>query len=160
MIAKIRMPKLSANIDEATITAWLKNEGDSVRKEEFIAEITTDKTAFEFESPRAGILRRIVAPVKSNIPVHYVIALIGSASDPLPDVDPENKALMTEHRARAETSRKAQPKKRPGGPRARVRATPAARRLARELGIDLTDVAASGDSEIVSEEMVRAAATP
>ncbi|MDA0321211.1 MAG: E3 binding domain-containing protein [Verrucomicrobia bacterium] len=160
MIAKIRMPKLSANIEEATITAWLKNEGDKVRKEEPIAEVTTDKTAFEFESPKAGTLRRIVAPVKSNVPVHYVIALIGSASDPLPDVDPENKTLMTEHRARAETSRKTQPKKRSSGPRARVRATPAARRLARELGIDLTDVAAAGDSEIVSEEMVRTAAKP
>jgi pyruvate dehydrogenase E2 component (dihydrolipoamide acetyltransferase) len=158
MITKVRNPKLSANIEEAMITAWLKEEGDKIRKGEPIAEITTDKTAFEFESPRAGTLRRIVAPVKSTIPVNYVIALIGGASDPLPDVDPENGKLMDAHRARVKTLRKAKPGKQTGSARIRVRATPAARRLARELGVDLAKIQAAGGPDVVSEEMVRKAA--
>lgn len=157
MITRVRSPKVSANIEEETITAWFKKEGDTLHKGEALAEITTDKTAVEMEAPRTGVLRRILVPAKSTVPVGYVIALIGGKNDPLPDVEDENRRLMDQHRA-ATTGRGggARSKRRSG--RTRVRATPAARRLARELEVDLAALQSQRGVEVVSEEMVREAA--
>ena len=101
MIRKVRVPKLSANVDEVTLTAWLRKEGDTVRKGDDIVELTTDKAAFEIESPCSGILRKTLAPKKSVLPIGYVFALVGAKDDPLPDVEPANRKLMEEFRRAA-----------------------------------------------------------
>lgn len=156
MIRKIVIPTLSTNVEEASITEWLKKEGDPVLKGEPIAELTTDKAAFEFESPCSGVLRKILARKKSTIPVGYVMALIGGPADPLPDVTEANRKLLDQHRQAAG-------RKKPGSGqsalaasgKAMVRATPAARRLARERRLDLAAVQRSAKADVVTEEMVR-----
>jgi len=153
MIRKIVIPTLSTNVEEATITAWLKKEGDTVRKTEPIVELTTDKAAFELESPCSGVLRRILAGKKSTVPVGYVIALIGGQDDALPDVAEANQRLLNKHRQAAKA--RPAPARRAAGPRAVVRATPAARRLAKECRADLAAVQTEVNAEIVTEEMVR-----
>lgn len=158
MITKFRVPQMSANVTEATVTAWSAEEGAKLRKGQALLELTTDKTAFEVEAPRGGVLRRIVAPVKSIVPVGYVLALIGPAGDALPDVEAENADLMKKHRARAGGARATRPAaaaKGRGPTRRAVRATPAARRLARDLGVDLADVQKQVGAEVVNEDMVR-----
>ena len=153
MLTRVKVPKLSANIQEVVITGWLKQEGDAVRKGEPIVEMTTEKAAFEFESPRNGILRKILAARKSALPVGYVFALVGGKGDPLPDLAATNAKLLARHRQTAVARPRAAA--RPGTPRKRVRATPAARRLARELKIDLADLKNSVTTDVITEDTVR-----
>jgi pyruvate/2-oxoglutarate dehydrogenase complex dihydrolipoamide acyltransferase (E2) component len=160
MSAKIKIPKVSANIDEVTVTRWLKKTGEPVRKGEPIAELTTDKAAFDLEAPANGILRAILAPPKSVLPIGYVIGLIGAPDETLPDVAAANRKRLTAHRAQAappDGAPRAAARKEPApatGPG--VRATPAARRLARQKGADLEKVARRHAGPVINEEAVLA----
>ncbi len=156
MIRKIAIPKVDANMEEATIGRWLKREGEPVRRGEPLVELITDKAVFEYESPASGILRKIVAPPKSVLPVRYVIALVGDATGPLPEVDEGNRRLIRDRLAGGPdgSGEGAAAAKGPDAP-GRVRATPAARRLAREIGVDIGAVRAKSGCEPVTEEMVR-----
>jgi len=69
VVENVRIPQVSANIDEVAVTAWLRREGDRVRKGEALVELTTDKACIEHPAPRTGVLRRILAPEKSLLPV-------------------------------------------------------------------------------------------
>lgn len=154
MIARVKMPKLSENDEEQTVTAWLKKEGDTVLKGEPLATVTTSKAAFELESPKAGLVRAILAPANSSVPIGFVIALVGPADEPLPDVAAGNRKLMA-----ARTVRTAPAAGAPGAAAAAarpgaLRATPAARRLARERGVDLARVQARFNLEVVTEAAV------
>ena len=153
MIRKLTIPKLSTNVDEATVTAWIKREGDLIRKGEPIAELTTDKAAFEYESPCSGTLRRILAQRKSTIPVGYIIALIGDAADLLPDVAEANRRLMEKHRQAGGRKRPLAVARAAGAAKPVIRETPAARRLAREFEIDLATIETKAD--VITEEMVK-----
>lgn len=144
------MPKLSANVEEQTVTAWLKQEGESVHRGEALAEITTSKACFELESPANGILKRIFAPENSVLPVGYVAAVIGEETDGVPDVEPENRSLLDRMRG---TVRKPQDVGK--RVRERVRATPAARRLARRHAVSLADVQAACETTVIHEHHVR-----
>jgi pyruvate dehydrogenase E2 component (dihydrolipoamide acetyltransferase) len=155
VIARVRLPKVSANVDEETVTAWLKQEGDPVARGEPLLEVTTDKVCIEVESPRDGVLRKILAEEKSVLPVGYVIALIGDESDSLPDVAAENSMLLEKSRQLA--GRRATSGRRGGvrGRRKRVRATPAARRMAREQGLDLAKLAAEISPGVITRSVLK-----
>lgn len=155
MVRKVRIPKLSANIVEVAVTAWLKNENDSIRKGEPLVELTTDKAVIEFESPCSGVVRSILAKTKSTLPVGYVIALVGGKTDPLPDVSAENEQVVAQQHQSAQTRRRTRGVTQAQAGRRRVRATPAARRLARELGVELTELQDMASGETISEQMVR-----
>lgn len=155
MITKIDIPKVSANVEEETVTAWLKKEGDQVQKGEPIAELTTDKASFDLEAPRPGVLRKILAREKSVLPVGYVIALLGDDKEPLPDVSGSNRKLLDTHRQRLRRKPARSGGKAGKRRRSSVRATPAARRLAREMDVDLEAVQKAGNVEVVTEELVR-----
>ncbi len=153
MIHKLELPKISANVESETLTAWFKQEGDHVREGDPLVEVTTEKACVEVESPCSGILRKVLAEEKSVLPVGYVVAIIcDNLEEPLPDVSAENEALMEKLRSSAGRKRR----KRAGrsrGRKERIRATPAARRRARELGVDLSSVRSEG-VEVVTESMV------
>lgn len=153
MVAKFRFPKASANVENATLTAWLKREGETVAEGEIVAEITTDKGVIEVEAPVSGTLLEIVAPEGSVLPVGYIMALVGDPAEEIPDVGEENRRILDE------AAELAGGPARGGGarqPRTRIRATPAARRLAREHGVDLARLAAQRGAESVDEDMVQA----
>lgn len=138
----IKIEQWSENLEEATVGLWLKNEGDSVQVGEPVVEIITDKVTFEWEAEEAGVLRRIVAPEKSVVPVGYCIGIIGAPNEELPDVDAENSRLMSAGRELAVEPRPVVRKAGLGRIK-KVRAVPAARRIARERGVDLAKVAQS-----------------
>jgi len=133
----LRIPKASENLETATVGKWLKREGDPVQPGEPIVEILTDKADFELEAEEAGLLRRIVAVEKSSVPVGYIVGIVAGSDEPLPDVDAENSQLTAP--AAAQPAAKAAA---PSFMRKKVAATPAARRIAREHGLDLAAVAA------------------
>ncbi|HIE52909.1 MAG TPA: hypothetical protein EYP85_14240 [Armatimonadetes bacterium] len=159
MITRIQIQKLDANIEEVTIGEWLKAEGERVEVGDPLVEIITDKATFELEAEVAGVLRQIVAPRNSVVPVGYIIGVIGDPEDDLPEVEAENQALLA---VLAEQQKiEAVGPARPLGPLrswrpSRVRATPAARRLAREHGLDLAQIPPSSGEGIIHEKDVEA----
>jgi pyruvate/2-oxoglutarate dehydrogenase complex dihydrolipoamide acyltransferase (E2) component len=175
MIHKITLPKFDANITEATVGAWRRKEGDPVRQGDVLVDLITDKANVELTSETDGVLRKIVACEKSQVPLGYVVALVGEPDDELPDVSAENRRRMEEYLASVTGKTVSAPPAAEGTEKgtgalkaglqsrfpvpfspARVRATPRARRLAREHGIDLVRVQKNTGVDVVTEKEVQA----
>ncbi|MBL7697172.1 MAG: hypothetical protein JNK79_03410 [Chitinophagaceae bacterium] len=77
MSTQIRMPKFGETMEEGTIVAWKKQVGESVTDGEVIAEVDTDKSTLEIESPVTGKLLQILVNVNQTVPVNTPIAVIG-----------------------------------------------------------------------------------
>lgn len=80
---EVRMPQFGLTMDEGPISNWLRTEGDSVEAGDVLYDVETDKLTNEVASECAGVLRAIVAPVGEDVPVLGLLALIGSADEPL-----------------------------------------------------------------------------
>jgi len=164
MITRIRIPQAFENMEEATIGKWLKREGDLLRNGEPLCELITEKTTFDLPVEHLSqpeYLRRIVAPEKSIVPVGYIIAIAGDGHDVLPDVETENEALLqikstsVREAIVAEPVAAIAPPTRTATPTGtRLRATPAARRVAKERGIDLEELAQKLGGKVITEEDV------
>ncbi len=134
MAEEVVLPQWGMNMREGTLVRWLKAEGDVVSEGDPLAEIETDKIESELESPVSGVLRRVLVPEGETIPVFTTIALIGSADEELAAVTPPRPDAAAPVAASAPTP----------GAAVTVQVVPAARRLAGERGIPLTDVTGSG----------------
>jgi len=147
----ITFPKLGANVIEGAVGVWRKREGDCVRAGEPLVEMITSKATFEIESPVDGVLCRILAPAKSNVPVGYILGIVGAQDEELPDPTAENEQLVAALRAGAlegdPSSYSPMPEK--------IRATPGARRLAKELGVELAEIRLTSAQEVITESDVR-----
>ena len=161
MATSIVMPQLGYDMREGTIVRWLKEEGEDVTRGEIIAEIETDKAVVEFSPTTGGVLRRIVAGAGDIVPVGQLIAVIGDADEALPDelVAPTSPvaaaAAVPATPAPAPTPVAESP---PAAPEGEVRASPIARRLAREKGVNLANLTGSGPGGRIVEADVLAAA--
>jgi pyruvate dehydrogenase E2 component (dihydrolipoamide acetyltransferase) len=152
MATEVRLPQAGMGMTDGTVMAWLKDVGDEVRQGECIAEVEAAKTTVEIEAPCDGILTRILAPAGTLVPVREIMALIVSPGEPAgqPPAEPAGEAS-------AEPPDPASARSRPAPPEAgEVQVVPAARRLAREHGIALTDVPGSGPGGRITEADVRA----
>ena len=157
MATTVVMPQMGFDMQEGTIVRWLKQEGDEVSRGEPIAEIETDKAIVEMEAFASGVLLKTVVGEGQTVPVGQTIAVIGSPGEPLPDLG-EAPAPLTETEApteapadveeavAAEVSAAAE----------QVRASPLARRLAEEKGIDLARVNGSGPGGRITRDDVLA----
>ena len=99
MATEVLLSQLGYDMAEGTVVQWLKNEGDHVAQGEPIVEIETDKVTVEIEAETSGILRRVVAPEGSTIPTGQVLAYIGTADEPIPDVATPRAELVTPAKA-------------------------------------------------------------
>jgi pyruvate dehydrogenase E2 component (dihydrolipoamide acetyltransferase) len=151
MATQITMPQMGFDMTEGTIAAWLKKEGDPVTKGEPIAEIETDKTTIQIESFASGVLRRIVAPAGQKVPVGQVIGIIAEPGEPLDE--PTQAAPRPTEPPPAPT---AIPVAAPAANTGRVIATPVARRLAEQYGVDLRLVKGSGPEGRITKADVEA----
>lgn len=84
---EVKLPQMGQSVEEASIVQWLKAEGDKVERGEPIVSIQTDKAEIECESPAAGVVRKILLEPDVSVPVLTVIALVGEADEPLPDLE-------------------------------------------------------------------------
>ncbi len=154
MPVEIIMPKWGHTMEEGTITRWLKKEGDRVEKGEELFEVETEKITNVVEAAGAGILFQILVPAGSTAAVGAVVAVLAE-----PGTEPERRLEgiepvppQVEKGAEAESLRPAAAVvQEPGG---FVRATPAARRLAKEMGIDLAGLAGTGPEGRITEKDV------
>ena len=161
MATVVRMPKLSYQMDQGTIVRWHKEEGDPVKKGEVLLELETDKAVFEFESPEAGVLRKVLGEPDTPIPVQQAIAVLTETADEALDLESlDLKAPEAGPVAGPSASAPATPAPAPGprGRKGAPRSSPASRRLARELGVDLSQVTGTGPGGRIVEADVKVAA--
>ena len=157
MATSIVMPQLGYDMREGTVVRWIKQEGDDVVANEVIAEIETDKAVVEFKPTTGGVLRRIVAGEGEAVPVGELIAVIGDADEALPD-DLAGPAPAASPAEPAATPSAPPAPVAAAAPAGEVRASPIARRLARERGVDLAGVTGTGPGGRIVEADVLAAA--
>lgn len=161
------MPKLGMAMEEGTIVTWLKREGDQVEAGDPLLVIETEKVNMEVEAAASGILLRITRAEGQTVPVTETIGWIGQAGEELPEGEPSATAgeqAPARPDAQPADPGSEQPSGQPYGQAqpdlpGRVPATPAARRLAREKGVDLGSVAPSGGSGEVRLRDVEALAS-
>src|SRR2546421_169125 len=164
MAVDVVMPRLSDSMEEGTILQWLKSVGDEIKRGDELVEIETDKANMTYEATDEGVLIEIVAEEGDTLPIGEVIARIGAAGE--------------EAAGRDGAARKAEPKQEPGPARApaatvrreqrpssvepdgdgRVKASPIARRMARDLNVDLAGLHGSGPGGRIVKADVEAAA--
>ena len=147
MPTNIVMPQMGESIFEGTITKWLKKEGDFVKRDEPLFEISTDKIDTEIQSSVAGVLQKIVMPEGSKVPIHTVVATIdegagGAAPAPAPTKAAAPAPAPKPAPAPAPVPSAPQPVD--GGDPQRVFASPLVRRIARQEGVDLKSLEGSG----------------
>lgn len=157
MATEVIMPALGMAQEKGTLVNWLKAAGDSVKKGEPLMEVETDKAAVEIEAPASGVLANVTAQAGDEIPVGQKIAVIlapgetaAKAEEAKPAANPAKAPKVAKTLPRtvqAETP----------AAHGRVAASPAAKRIAKESGVDLASLKGSGPGgSIVAEDVLRA----
>jgi len=163
MAVDVSLPRLGQGMEAGTIVRWLKSEGDEVEKGEALYELDTDKVTQEVEAEASGTLLKILAGEGEEIAVGKRIAVIGEQGEAVEaeeDVPEEGSPEPEEERKASADEPKAEEKE-AAPSNGRVKASPLARRVARERGIDLAGLTGTGpEGRIVAEDVERAAATP
>jgi len=185
MATEVKLPRLGQGMESGTIVKWLKSEGDKVEKGEPLYELDTDKVTQEVEAEASGVLLKI-AISSGEVEVGRTIAMIGeqgeqvelAASKPAGngsaalevsgDAEEEGSPARAREQDRergrrasaAMSDHVAEIRQPAGGNGGRIKASPLARRIARERGIDLSVVAGTGpDGRVVAEDVERTAAS-
>jgi pyruvate dehydrogenase E2 component (dihydrolipoamide acetyltransferase) len=162
MAVEVFMPKMSDHMEVGEIIRWLVQEGDEVEQGQVIMEVMTDKVVADLEASASGVLKGIRegAVEGAIVPVGETFAFIAEPDEDVPNLPPL--VPLEGEEPREEAPSQPQPStpvpsvaEEPAKP-GRVRATPVARRLARELGVDLSQVAGTGPGGRVKDEDVRA----
>jgi len=175
MATDVSLPRLGQGMEAGTIVRWLKSEGDKVEKGEPLYELDTDKVTQEVEADASGVLLKILAGEGEEIEVGKRIAVIGeegeevAADEAAVEVDEDEQEegspapAREEERERGREAAKEEAEEQQETARAngRIKASPLARRIARERGIDLASLSGTGpEGRIVAEDVERAAAAP
>ncbi|MFZ0959438.1 MAG: dihydrolipoamide acetyltransferase family protein [Terriglobia bacterium] len=181
MAVKVMMPKGSDTMTEGKVLKWLKKEGDAISTGDSIVEIETDKVNMEVEAMGGGVLRKILVGVDKVVPVGELLAVIGKADEDIAALvkpngaareevkSPESGVRSQESGVRSPESGVRSPEPTPstqppppstapaiGG---RVLASPLAKRMAKEMGLEIAQIAGSGpNGRIVRQDVERRAA--
>ena len=150
----VLMPKMSDTMTEGVIAAWHRKPGDTVKSGDLLAEVETDKATMEYESYNTGTLLYVGAEAGKSIPVNGVLAIIG-------EKDADWKTLLKAHESKgsaASPTSKAEPaktvaastpqiheEKTQAGSNGRIKASPLAKKLARDKGLDIGQIPGTGD---------------
>ena len=177
MATELTMPQMGYDMQEGTVVRWLKPEGAPVEKGEVIAEIETDKAVVEFQSYADGLLRRILVAEGGTVPVGQTIAVVGEADEDIsaatsalaptaesggsPEPAESNGAVPLptsaappEDAPSEDAPAQAGATSAPAADVGRVRASPVARKIAEERGIDLSQVVGTGPGGRITREDV------
>lgn len=171
MVTIMIMQRMSVAMEYGVILKWLKKEGDKVKKGEPVVEIFGEKNEFELEAPADGILLKILCDVDDEIPISEPIAIIGEKGEEIPDIRPKvlNAPQPQETAAPMTTSPESVQRETPRVQTptsaitksvfltGRIKASPRAKKKARELDIDLSTVIGTGpDGRIVERDVLSA----
>ena len=159
MAISVVMPALEMAQENGKLLAWRKKEGESVRKGEPLLEIETDKAVVEVEAPGDGILAGVTAEVGAVIPVGETIAWLVAPGENLPATAATAAPGARTASAGTQTSAVAAAAPKTASALVSVQISPKARRLAKELGVDYTQIRGTGPDGTITSEDVQASAT-
>ena len=137
----IVLPKSGFSSEASTVIGWSVAEGDRVEAGQLLCEVETEKTTIEITAPASGLLRKILIHEGEKRPVGVTMGFIGEADEPIPEVEEAPPPTPEATQTTTAPSPSARPRRAATG---RVRASPAARKLAAEHGIDLAELSGSG----------------
>jgi pyruvate dehydrogenase E2 component (dihydrolipoamide acetyltransferase) len=156
LIREIVIPDVGPIKEEPKIIKWLKKEGDPVARGEVLLEVETTKATLEIESTHDGFVRKILFTEGQSAPPLTIIALVGGEDDLVPEVDPYRRAKAPpEAEVRAPSSGAVRAREAKG---LRIRASPLAKKLAKERGVDLSALTGSGPGGRITKDDVLQAA--
>jgi pyruvate dehydrogenase E2 component (dihydrolipoamide acetyltransferase) len=164
---QMTLPRLGQGMESGTIVRWLKQEGDRVEKGEALYELDTEKVTQEVEAEASGVVLKILAGEGEEVEVGKAVVVIGEEGEEVeaPKEEPKAEEPQREPEAEQREPEPEPPAERVETPQARadgrVKASPLARRIARERGIDLGRVRGTGpEGRIVAEDVERAEVAP
>src|SRR6476661_5866479 len=176
MATKVVMEALSPTMEEGRLVEWKKSEGDAVAVGDVLAEVETDRAVMELVARAGGTLLKQVVPAGTTVPVSQLVALIGEPGEAVENGKPapaQEQAAPKAAQPTPDRKRPASMPPAPGGgaagaaaetaptPAGRVKASPLARRIAAERGLDLGGIAGSGpEGRIVLRDLEGAPAAP
>jgi len=164
MAKEVRLPQLGQTMEEGTIVNCLVKVGDEVKKGDVIFEVETDKATLEMESPADGFVKHILAQVDETLPVGAPMLVLGEKDEAVPqsfvDALKGGAPAAPEAAPAAETAPAPAPpaEPEPAKPTGRVMASPRAKKLAADLGVDINAVKGTGPGGKITEQDVQDAA--
>jgi len=166
MATEVKLPRLGQGMESGTIVKWLKSEGEPVEKGEPLYELDTDKVTQEVEAEASGVLLKI-AIAEGEVEVGKTIGFIGEQGEAVAAEEAPAKAEKPAEAPKREeeepvpAAAEEQPAPSNGSTNGRIKASPLARRIARDRGVDLAQIRGTGpDGRIVAEDVERAGAQP
>jgi pyruvate dehydrogenase E2 component (dihydrolipoamide acetyltransferase) len=164
------LPRLGQGMESGTIVRWLKQEGDQVEKGEALYELDTEKVTQEVEAEASGVVLRILAGEGEEVDVGKPVVVIGEEGEEVAEAErsaPEPEEELKQEKQEEQREPEPEPPaervepQEPAARDGRVKASPLARRIARERGIDIAQLRGTGpEGRVVAEDVERAAATP
>jgi len=163
MAREVKLPQLGQTMEEGTVVNCLIKVGSEVKKGDAIFEIETDKATLEMESPADGFVKHILVETGQTLPVGAAMMILGDKDEEVPQGftdSPKAAAVAAASPAVATTGAEpAKPAAQPMGATARPIASPRAKKLAEELGVNLAIVTGTGPAGKITEEDVKRAAS-
>jgi pyruvate dehydrogenase E2 component (dihydrolipoamide acetyltransferase) len=163
MATKVHMEALSPTMEEGRLVKWTKNEGDAVKSGDTLAEVETDKAVMELVARADGQLLKVLVPEGTTVPVGNVVAWIGKPGEKVDGAGSTEQGAAASKPAPAGQAAPARtqpaPAPIPAAADARVKASPLAKRIAKEAGVDLTLLQGSGPGGRVIKRDVEGGAT-
>jgi pyruvate dehydrogenase E2 component (dihydrolipoamide acetyltransferase) len=159
---EVKLPRLGQGMEAGTVVKWLKSEGEPVEKGEPLYELDTEKVTQEVEAEASGVLLKIAVP-GGEVPVGTTLAFIGEQGEAISVADTTEMVRKPQSPAPAPASNGRSAERSPNLQPAegRVKASPLARRIARERGIDLAAIEGTGpEGRIVAEDVEGARPRP
>jgi len=151
LVTKVVMPRLSLTMKTGTVVQWFKKEGETVQKGEPLVEVLSEKVTYDVEAPESGVLRKVLAMEGTDVPVAQTIGIIAAPDEQIPETEIALAAPKEVAKVEAVAEREFIEKV-----EERILASPAAKRLAREQGIDLSKVVSTGpEGRIVEDDVKR-----
>jgi len=150
MVVEIIMPKLGQTMEKGKILRWLKREGERVERGEILLEVETDKAVLEVESRGSGVLRKILAREGEVVPVAKVIGYIAEEEERIPEEAFQETAVRVEAPTPTPTIEVSGEEKM----EKEIKASPLAKKIAKEKGVDLTRVVGTGPGGRITEKDV------
>ena len=157
MATNVIMPSLGFDMTEGKLANWLKKEGDRVEKGQAIAEIETEKATVEIQASESGVMQKIIVPAGQTVPVGTILAMITSPPTPLPPPPPGPPGGGGGGRGGG-VGGGGGGGWWGGGGEARIKASPLARRMAQEAGLDLAQIKGTGPGGRIMERDIQTAA--
>ena len=157
MAYEVKMPKFGETMTEGTIFNWLVEEGDKIEKGDPLFEIETDKASLEVEAEESGVLAKILVGVNESAPIGDLVAVIAEEGEDIDSLDFESGSAEVEEEAEEEQEKEVAPKKEAASFSSgdKIKASPAAKTLARNKGVELADIEPGDGRDAIIEADVR-----